>query len=178
MNFYDGLDVHRLLVGDEVRTRSFYDSIRASVHEGHVVLDVGAGSGILSLFAARAGARRVYAVERAARAAALARQMVAANHLSEVVVVIEADAGQPYCPSLWMSLSPNGSVFTVSTKTCSPPFWTRATDGSSRRRFDPLRRNRLGLLPFITKPVVRPRFFARIPTVSIFPPYRLPVRIR
>ncbi len=98
MNFYDGLDVHRLLVGDEVRTRSFYDSIRASVHEGHVVLDVGAGSGILSLFAARAGARRVYAVERAAGAAALARQMVAANHLSEVVVVIEADAGTAILP--------------------------------------------------------------------------------
>jgi protein arginine N-methyltransferase 1 len=48
VNFYDGLDVHRRLVGDEIRTRSFYDSIRASVREGDVVLDVGAGSGILN----------------------------------------------------------------------------------------------------------------------------------
>ena len=92
MNFYDGLNVHRLLVGDEVRTRSFYESIRATVRKGDVVLDVGAGSGILSLFAARAGAKRVYAVERAPGAAALARRLVAGNGLADVVEVIEADA--------------------------------------------------------------------------------------
>lgn len=92
VNFYDGLAVHRLLVGDEVRTRAFYESIRATVQSGAVVMDVGAGSGILSLFAAQAGASRVYAIERAQGAAALARRLVANNGLSGVVSVIEADA--------------------------------------------------------------------------------------
>jgi precorrin-6B methylase 2 len=92
VNFYDGPDVHRILVNDQIRTRAFKESIAATVSNGDVVLDVGAGSGILSLFAAQAGARRVYALERAPGAAAIARQVVAANGLTGVVDVIEADA--------------------------------------------------------------------------------------
>ncbi len=98
MNLYDGPDVHRLLVNDQIRTRTFRDSIAATVSNGDVVLDVGAGSGILSLFAAQAGARRVYALERAAGAAAIARQVVAANGLTGVIDVIEADADAARLP--------------------------------------------------------------------------------
>jgi protein arginine N-methyltransferase 6 len=98
MNFYDGVEIHRLLVGDEVRTRAFYESIRATVRSGDVIMDVGAGSGILSLFAAQAGASRVYAIERAPGAAGLARQLVAANQLSAVVNVIETDAENAVLP--------------------------------------------------------------------------------
>jgi SAM-dependent methyltransferase len=54
------------------------------------VLDVGAGTGILSLFAATAGAARVYAVERTT-VAALAQELVAGNGGSEVVRVIHGD---------------------------------------------------------------------------------------
>lgn len=98
MNFYDGWNVHRLLIGDEVRTRSFQESILAAVKPGDVVLDVGAGSGILSLFAARAGARRVYAVERAPGAAALARRLAAENGFEGVIRVIESDAENAVLP--------------------------------------------------------------------------------
>ena len=45
---------------------------------GKVVMDVGAGSAILSLFAARAGAKKVYAIE-ASEAANNARILIAAN---------------------------------------------------------------------------------------------------
>ena len=75
MNFYDSPDVHRLLVGDTVRTTAFRDSIPPACGRGDTVLDIGAGSGILSLFAVQAGARHVYAIERAPRAAALARAL-------------------------------------------------------------------------------------------------------
>ena len=57
---------------------------------GDVVLDVGAGSGVLSMFAARAGAARVYAVEQTSMAV-LAQELVAANGLSDVIEVIQDD---------------------------------------------------------------------------------------
>ena len=52
-------------------------------------MDVGCGTGVLSLFAAQAGARAVVAVERAPSIAALARRIVARNNLSAVITVVE-----------------------------------------------------------------------------------------
>ena len=52
-----------------------------------VVLDVGCGTGILSLFAARAGARRVIGVEKS-DFAVVARKVVLDNQLSHVVTII------------------------------------------------------------------------------------------
>ena len=98
MTQYDGIEVHNLLVTDEARTGAFRESILATVKPGDTVLDVGAGSGILSLFAAQAGASRVYAIERAQGAAALARRVVAANGLTAVINIIEADAANALLP--------------------------------------------------------------------------------
>ena len=52
------------------------------------VLDVGTGSGILAIWAAQAGARKVYAVE-ATKMCEHARQLIKANGLEGVVEVIE-----------------------------------------------------------------------------------------
>jgi type I protein arginine methyltransferase len=52
------------------------------------VLDVGAGTGILSFFAAQAGARKVYAVE-ASNSAEVARELAEANGYSGIVEVIQ-----------------------------------------------------------------------------------------
>lgn len=51
------------------------------------MLDVGAGSGILSFFAAQAGAKRIYAVE-ASTMAHYAQKLVAANNLQDSIRVI------------------------------------------------------------------------------------------
>lgn len=52
------------------------------------VLDVGTGSGILAIWSAQAGARKVYAVE-ATKMSEHARALVKANNLEGVVEVIE-----------------------------------------------------------------------------------------
>lgn len=57
------LEVHRGLLQDEGRTTAFREAIRRCVTPDSVVLDLGTGSGILSFFAAEAGARRVFAVD-------------------------------------------------------------------------------------------------------------------
>jgi SAM-dependent methyltransferase len=87
---YAGLDIHRAMVLDHPRTSAFRDGIRAAVQPGDVVLDVGCGTGVLSCFAARAGARHVYAVERA-EIIELARQVVARNRLGDRVTLIRGD---------------------------------------------------------------------------------------
>lgn len=57
--------------------------------KGKVIMDVGAGSAILSMFAARAGAKKVYAVE-ASNMAENARILIQANGFSKIIEVIQA----------------------------------------------------------------------------------------
>ncbi len=87
---YAELEVHRTMICDRVRTGGFQRAIDSVVRPGDVVLDLGAGSGILSVFAARAGAARVYAVERTS-VAVLAQELAAANGVGEIVRVIHGD---------------------------------------------------------------------------------------
>ena len=57
------LRYHHEMLMDKVRVDSYQQAILTAVCKGDVVLDLGCGTGILSLFACMAGARRVYAVE-------------------------------------------------------------------------------------------------------------------
>lgn len=53
------------MMQDYIRTETYQRSMLSNVSDfaNKVVLDVGAGSGILSFFAVQAGAKKVYAVE-------------------------------------------------------------------------------------------------------------------
>lgn len=54
------------MLKDEVRTLSYRNSIYNNKHlfKDKIVLDVGCGTGILSMFAAKAGAKHVYGVRQ------------------------------------------------------------------------------------------------------------------
>ena len=64
-HYYGQLLHQQNMLQDFVRTGTYYAAVmeNRADFEGKVVVDVGAGSGILSLFAAQAGAKHVYAVE-------------------------------------------------------------------------------------------------------------------
>ena len=86
---YGGIDVHTLMLKDKPRTLAYKKFIEENSDEfkDKVVLDVGAGTGILSLFAARAGAKRVFAVE-ASEMAKTCQEIVKINKLDNTIVVI------------------------------------------------------------------------------------------
>ncbi len=88
---YAGVGVHRMMLGDRARTEGYRKGIEAIVKPGMVVLDVGAGTGILSFFAARAGAKTVYAVDRS-DILAVTEELVEANNFQDVIKCIDGVA--------------------------------------------------------------------------------------
>ncbi len=81
------LDEHRLYIGDAVRIDAFRRAIGEVVRSGDVVVDLGAGTGVLGFLACRAGARAVYAIE-AGGIVELAREVCRANGLGDRVTFI------------------------------------------------------------------------------------------
>ncbi len=78
--------------GDHATTRGVVRLLPSVVRAGDVVADLGAGSAVLSIAAAKLGASRVYAIELDGDAIADAEENVAANGVADRVHVFEADA--------------------------------------------------------------------------------------
>ncbi|KAH6814837.1 protein arginine methyltransferase 3 [Perilla frutescens var. frutescens] len=80
---YSSFGIHREMISDKVRTDAYRQALleNPSLLKNAVVMDVGCGTGILSLFAAQAGASRVIAVEASEKMAAVASQIAGDNNL-------------------------------------------------------------------------------------------------
>jgi ribosomal protein L11 methyltransferase len=78
--------------GEHPTTRGVLRLMQGLVRPGDRVADLGAGSAVLAIAAARLGASRVAAIELDADAIGNAEQNVRANDVSDRVVVIEGDA--------------------------------------------------------------------------------------
>jgi protein arginine N-methyltransferase 1 len=78
---------HARMLHDDRRTSDYLAALRAAVRPEDIVLDIGTGSGVLAIAAARAGARHVYAVE-ASDIADVAERVFAANGVQDRVTLI------------------------------------------------------------------------------------------
>ncbi|KAL7096790.1 hypothetical protein ACP275_10G101900 [Erythranthe tilingii] len=86
---YSHFGIHEEMLKDSVRTKTYQNVIykNAFLIKDKVVLDVGAGTGILSLFCAKVGAKHVYAVECSSMAD-MAKEIVDKNGFSDVITVL------------------------------------------------------------------------------------------
>lgn len=77
---------------DEERTSAFKSAIEKAVRPGDIVVDAGSGSGVLAMFAADAGAKKVYALELDKNNAKVLQGIFAANAYGDRIEVIQGDA--------------------------------------------------------------------------------------
>ncbi|XP_008305945.1 protein arginine N-methyltransferase 6 [Cynoglossus semilaevis] len=86
---YTDVTIHEEMIADYVRTNTYRTAImrNSELIRGKVVLDVGAGTGVLSVFCAQAGARKVFAVE-ACSIAEQAVNIAIQNNLQDRIEVI------------------------------------------------------------------------------------------
>ncbi len=94
---YDSIPAHLEMLQDSVRTKAYRNAIQEVVRPGDRVLDFGCGTGVLSIFAERAGASRVYAVDRS-RMISAARTIFEENGCRNIETV-SGDGGQVQLPS-------------------------------------------------------------------------------
>jgi protein arginine N-methyltransferase 1 len=87
---YEQLWIHRLMLKDLVRGEAYRKALEHVITPDSVVLDMGAGSGILSFFAVAAGARKVYAVERTS-IVQLTRELAESNRLLDRLEILNSD---------------------------------------------------------------------------------------
>ena len=80
---------HLGMLGDDVRNDAFDQAIRNAVSPNSHVLDIGTGSGLLAMMAARAGAAKVTACEKLSHVARAARQVIEDNGYSDIITVVE-----------------------------------------------------------------------------------------
>ena len=64
-NSYSSYYIHEQMLKDKIRTGTYQSAIMQNpdVFKDKIVLDIGCGTGILSIFAAKAGAKQVFGIE-------------------------------------------------------------------------------------------------------------------
>lgn len=96
---YSHFGIHEEMLKDEVRTISYRDAIYQNKHlfQGKVVLDVGCGTGILSMFAARSGAKLVIGVDMSG-IIEQAKVIVKDNGLDDKIVLLRGKMEEVVLP--------------------------------------------------------------------------------
>ena len=85
---------HLKMLADHERNDAFEEAIKRAVNEDSVVLDIGTGSGILSMMAARAGAQKVYTCETNQYIADAAKENIKKNGYKKQIKLFAKKSSQ------------------------------------------------------------------------------------
>jgi protein arginine N-methyltransferase 1 len=85
------LDDYGHMIADAGRISAYGQAIARAVQPGDIVAEIGCGPGIFALLACRAGAKKVYAIDKD-EIVHLARQLAFANQFSDRIEIIQADS--------------------------------------------------------------------------------------
>ncbi|XP_011648340.1 protein arginine N-methyltransferase 3 isoform X3 [Pogonomyrmex barbatus] len=87
-NTYNHFAIHHEMLSDKVRTESYRDALLTNSNKFHdsIMLDVGCGTGILSMFAAKSGCRKVISVDQS-DVIYHAMDIVRENNLSDIITL-------------------------------------------------------------------------------------------
>jgi hypothetical protein len=94
---FSSLNVQKNMLSDALRMEKFKKAISETVKPGDVVIDLGTGTGIFAIWAAQAGARKVFAVEETDMAG-VAESVVAENGLQKIISIYRANSSEVCFP--------------------------------------------------------------------------------
>nr|CAH8866916.1 unnamed protein product [Trichobilharzia regenti] len=133
---YGHFEIHGEMINDRIRTDSYVNFILSNsdkYFKDKIILDVGSGSGILSMIASKAGAKHVYGVEAADEIYAASHETLRVNNLLDRITIIHGQAESVELPvkkvdviiSEWMGYflffeSMLDSVLNIASKYLSP----------------------------------------------------------
>lgn len=97
---YGHFGIHEEMLKDEVRTKSYRNAIYNNKHlfKDKIVLDIGCGTGILSMFAAKAGAKKVIGIEMS-NIVHSARQIIKDNKLDDIITIVQGKVEEVEIPA-------------------------------------------------------------------------------
>ncbi|CAI2172800.1 11155_t:CDS:10 [Funneliformis geosporum] len=98
-NSYAKNDIHEEMLKDRIRTESYRDFIyeNKDIFKNKIVLDVGCGTGILSMFAAKAGASKVLSVDKS-DIIERTKEIVKENQLDNIITLINGKVEEVNLP--------------------------------------------------------------------------------
>ncbi|AKB61542.1 50S ribosomal protein L11 methyltransferase [Methanosarcina mazei] len=83
---FNSIYTHEMMIADKVRINSYYKAIRRYVKSGDIVVDLGTGTGILSLFSAQQNPKKIYAIDHS-DFINIARKIARYNNINNITFV-------------------------------------------------------------------------------------------
>jgi type I protein arginine methyltransferase len=119
------------MIADRVRMDAYAQALRSAIRPESVVLEIGAGPGVLSVLACQLGARRVFAIESQS-IIQVAREVAATNKCADRIEFFEAMSTEVELPVRPTSSSPICAASSLFSSSTFLPSWTPG-GGFSRR---------------------------------------------